>query len=221
MSLTIRYIKVHKHHGLTLPIMVIRLSTLRFILTMTEIKIISPNANGFIPFPTHLVPVATPAGVPDPLTFLTAENNFNLETDKLIFVPPTGFSNTNFAELFATSNHNAAMAQLQPVAGLHGFGGGAPAAPAHAAAATNAAAPVKAAILAQAAVPARAMEQAHAVVLAQSMNSTRAPAPANESASSASSVSSASSAASVSLASRHCYATNCGGATRQIETRGR
>ena len=228
MSLTVRFIKQHKHLGLTLPLQANNshppLNVKIHIDNDVEIKIVSPNANGLIPFPTHLVPVAMPAGVPDTLTFLTAERNFNLGTDKLVFVPPTGFGNTNFYELHVTSNNNATIAQLQPVAGPHGFGGGAPAGPAPAAAAAYAAAPVHVAMPAHAAVQPRAVAPARAAVSAQSVGSTRVALPtgaavASASASSASSAFSA--AASASSTPRHGYAANRGAATRQFATRGR
>ena len=170
----------------------------------------------------HLVPVAMPAGVPDPLT-LSAEHNFNLGTDKLVFVPPTGFGHKNFSELLVISNHNAPMAQLQPVAGPHGFGGGVPAGPA----AAYAAAPVHAAMPAHAAVPPRTVTPTREAVSALSVGSTRVAFPTGaaadsasaSSASSASSAFSAAASASASSTPRHGYAANPGAATKQFATR--
>lgn len=73
MVLTVRYVKNHKHLGLTLPDHAINghasFNVKVLIDTDVEIKIVYPNGQGFVPFPTFLVPVAMPAEVPDPLTF--------------------------------------------------------------------------------------------------------------------------------------------------------
>ena len=188
MSLTVRFIKQHKHLGLTFPVQInhsyLPLNVKIHIDNDVKIKIVSPNANGLIPFPTHLVFVAMPAGVQDPLT-LTAEHNLNIGTDKLVFVQPTGFKH-KFSVFLVKSNHNEAMAQLQPVAGPHKFGGGVPSRPAPAAAAAYAAAPVHAARPAHAAVPPRTMSPAREDVSAVSIGSTHVALPTGAAASSAS-----------------------------------
>ena len=84
------------------------------------------------------MPIASPPWVPDPLTFLTAEHYLNLGTDKLIFVPQTGFGSTTLSELLPKSADNAAMAMLQPVVNALGVGGGGATASAHAAAPAHA-----------------------------------------------------------------------------------
>ena len=175
MSPTVRFIKQYKHLG---PELLVNnsytpLNVKIHIDNDVKIKIVSLNSNSLIPFLTHFVSVAMPAGVPDLFTFLTAENNFNLRTDKLVFVPLIKFGQTNFYELLVTLNNNAAIAQLQPVAGLHGFGGGAYAKPAPATAATYAAAPIHAAIPVHAADLPRVVASAREAVLAQSVSSTR------------------------------------------------
>ena len=107
----------------------------KVILDNVKIKILYKNANGLLPYTTHLVPILSPAVVPKPLTFLAAEHNLNIGTDKL-FVPPTiGFGRVTLTGLPATSAHNAAITQPQPVVNASGANGGGADAPAHAAAA--------------------------------------------------------------------------------------
>ena len=210
MSLTIRYITGHKHIGVSItatggqpfPPM-----NFKFILDdNVEIKVVSANAIGLIPYPTHLVPVLSPAGVPMPLTYLSAEHNLNLGTDRLIFVPPTGFGHATLTGLLAASANNAAIAQAPPNVnpwGVNGNGAGAPA--------PRAQSPPPPAAPAHAAFSVRAPAPARPVLSAQSVGATRGAWPANLaaaltaaavsslSASSSLTASSASSASSASL----------------------
>ena len=89
-----------------------------------ENKITSTTATGYLLYSTHLLPILSLAAVPEPLTYLAADHNFNLGTNRLHFVPTTGFGRVTLTELLATSAHNAAVAQLQRIVNAWGANGG-------------------------------------------------------------------------------------------------
>lgn len=118
MSLTCYYITSHHHIGLSY-LTTNGQSCLPMNVTVclddnVEVNIISTNANGLLFYPTHLVPILSPAAVPEQLIFLAAEHNLNLGTDLLLFVLTTGFGHVTLTELLATSAYNPAVAQPQP-----------------------------------------------------------------------------------------------------------
>ena len=118
MTRTIRYIKNSKHfvftlpdqEGKTYPPLNVRVN----IDDNIVIRILSTNAIGYAPYITNFVPVLTPAKIPNPLTYLSAEHNFNLGGSRLLLMPSTGRGGTTFLALFAASELNAGMAQPQP-----------------------------------------------------------------------------------------------------------
>ena len=142
---------------------------MNFILILdVEIKVMSANANGLLLYPTYLVPVLSPAGVPIPLTYLAAEHNLNLGTDRLIFVPTTGFGHATFTNLLAASANNAAIAQAIPNVNPWGVNGNYAGAPA-----PRAQAPPPLAAPTRAAFSVRAPAPACPVFSAQSVGATR------------------------------------------------
>ena len=70
----------------------------------TSIQLKSPNSEDYVPYPVIWSPVMTPASVPDPLTFVATEHNFDLGTNRLILVSPNPhFSVNTFSELVRLS----------------------------------------------------------------------------------------------------------------------
>ena len=78
------------------------------------IRFRSPNADGYIPYPTELRPIFQPSLVPEPLTFLAAQHNFLLGEKRLLLPPPTNFGYTNFGALVTeTANRRLLLQQQQ------------------------------------------------------------------------------------------------------------
>ena len=70
----------------------------------TSIQLKSPNSEDYVPYPVIWSPVMTPASVPDPLTFVATEHNFDLGTNRVILVSPNPhFAVNTFSELVRLS----------------------------------------------------------------------------------------------------------------------
>ena len=77
------------------------------------IRFRSPNADGYIPYPTEVRPIFQPSLVPEPLTFLAAQHNFLVGEKRLFLAPPTNFGYTNFGALVMETAHRRLLRQQQ------------------------------------------------------------------------------------------------------------